>query len=41
MTYYTPEEINPSEQILNNIRQVAYAYQDFKQSGTTAELWMN
>ncbi len=30
MTHFTPEELRPSEQILNNIRQFAYTYRAAK-----------
>ncbi len=33
MKYFTPEDMKPSEQTLNLIRQIAYTYKVFKNSG--------
>ena len=41
MTYFTPEELNPSEQVLNTIRQIAYSYQAYKSGGEETELLLN
>lgn len=41
MQYFTPEEIRPSEQTLNVIRQFAYSYRTDPWTGETDRLCLN
>lgn len=41
MQYFTPEEIRPSEQTLNIIRQIARNYRVDKQTGEIDRMCLN
>ena len=41
MTYFTSEELNPSEQTLNIIRQFAHTYRVLKMGGRNANYCLN
>lgn len=41
MQYFTPEEIRPSEQTLNIIRQIAHNYRVDKQTGEIDHMCLN
>lgn len=41
MKYFTPEDIKPSEQTLNIIRQIAYTYRVVKTTGKVDACCLN
>lgn len=41
MEFFTPEEMRPSEQTLKLIRQIAYTYRVFKNSGKPQVFCLN
>lgn len=41
MKYFTPEDIKPSEQTLNIIRQIAYTYRVAKSTGKVDTCCLN
>jgi hypothetical protein len=41
MKYFTPEEMKPSEQTLNLIRQIAYTYRVVKINGRNESYCLN
>ena len=41
MQYFTPDEIRPSENTLNIIRQIAYTYRVLKSSGKPVSYCLN
>ena len=41
MQYFTPEELNPSEQTLNIIRQIAHTYRINEWTGQPERLCLN
>lgn len=41
MKHFTPEDIKPSEQTLNIIRQIAYTYRVVKATGKVSKYCLN